>query len=98
MATVDFSATARRDLVGIVRVIAAERPNVARRMRDRIVEACLHHAEQPGLGRSFDDLRPGVAGFLVGPYWVFYVAVPSGIRVVRILHGRRDWPRLIGRR
>ena len=95
MARVDVSASARDDLVELVETIAKDSPLAARRMRDRIVERFASVAEQPGLGSPHDILRPGLRGNLVGPYWIFYVGVADGVRIVRILHGRRDWQRLL---
>lgn len=95
MAEVEFSHSARTDLYDIVDTIASDRPRAARRLRDRIVERCLRVAEQPLLAASHGHIREGVRGFLVGPYWVFFTATDKGIRIVRILHGRRDWQRLL---
>jgi len=47
-------------------------------------------AEQPRLGRSREELAPGLRSFPFGRYVIFYEVIPDGIAVVRVLHGARD--------
>jgi toxin ParE1/3/4 len=42
------------------------------------------------IGRSRDELAPGMRSFPVGRYVVFYLPLDDGIDVVRVLHGARD--------
>jgi len=44
----------------------------------------------PGMGKAYDDLIPGMRGFVVDDYLVFYVAVGGGIQVLRVINGYRD--------
>jgi len=90
-----FTAAAHRDLASLVETIAADRPRAARAMRDRIVERCGHLAEHPHRGTPQHNVRLELRGSVVGPYWIFYTAAADGIRVIRILHGRRDCQALL---
>jgi toxin ParE1/3/4 len=47
-------------------------------------------AEQPGLGRTRDDLSEGLRGFVYSRHVIFYRSTEWGIDVVRILHVNRD--------
>ncbi|WP_244443170.1 type II toxin-antitoxin system RelE/ParE family toxin [Bradyrhizobium sp. Ai1a-2] len=44
----------------------------------------------PRAGRAREDLAPKLRSFPVGNYLIFYVPVPDGIEVVRVMHARRD--------
>jgi toxin ParE1/3/4 len=55
------------------------------------VDAKFHLlAEQPMLGRSREELAPGLRSFPLGRYVIFYEVIPDGIAIVRVLHGARD--------
>lgn len=47
-------------------------------------------AGQPELGRRRDELAENLRSLAVGRYVIFYLPVPKGIEVVRVLHGARD--------
>ena len=47
-------------------------------------------AQQPMLGRSREELAPGLRSFSLQRYVIFYEVTPNGITVVRVLHGARD--------
>lgn len=47
-------------------------------------------AAQPMMGRTREELAPGVRNFPFGRYVVFYMPMDDGIDVVRVLHGARD--------
>jgi toxin ParE1/3/4 len=47
-------------------------------------------AEQPNIGRVRDELAKDMRSFPLGRYVIFYVVLPNGIEVVRVLHGARD--------
>jgi toxin ParE1/3/4 len=42
------------------------------------------------MGRRRPELAPGIHGFPVGRYVVFYRPSSNGIEIVRVLHGARD--------
>ena len=51
-------------------------------------------ATRPKLGEQRPDLQPGIRIFRVGSHVVLYVPIESGIRVLRVLEGHRDYPAL----
>ena len=57
---------------------------------DRLDEKFALWATQPMMGRSRDELTPGVRSLAFGRYVVFYEPLPDGIDVVRVLHSSRD--------
>jgi len=57
---------------------------------DRIEEAFDMLAQMPLAGRSRTELAAGLRSFPVGNYLIFYVPLPDGIEVVRVMSSRRD--------
>ena len=47
-------------------------------------------AESPVLGRSSDAIRPGYRRLREGRHVIYYVLIPDGIKVVRVLHTSMD--------
>jgi toxin ParE1/3/4 len=47
-------------------------------------------ATRPLMGRTRDDLSPGLRSLSFGRYVIFYLPVDDGIDVVRVLHSARD--------
>jgi toxin ParE1/3/4 len=43
-------------------------------------------AQNPTVGRPCDSIRPGLRRFEIGKHVVFYVLVPNGIQILRVLH------------
>jgi len=55
----------------------------------------LTNAAQPShsslyIGTSRDELMPALRSLPVGNYLIFYLPIPDGIEVVRVLPGMRD--------
>ncbi len=93
MATVARSSRAETDLIEIWGAIAKEDTNAADRQLDRIDAACEMLARNPHGGPQREDLAHGLRFYPVGNYLIFYTLGDSGITVVRVLHGARDYPR-----
>lgn len=91
MAEVLRSDPAKADLLQIWHFIAHENPLAADRQLDRINDACNMLAENPEGGPRREDLAPGLRFFPVGNYLIFYVPAQTGITVLRVLHGSRDY-------
>ncbi|MCE2839244.1 MAG: type II toxin-antitoxin system RelE/ParE family toxin [Cyanobium sp. 49614_E6] len=47
-------------------------------------------AQKSGLGRRRKELAEGLRSFPVGRYVIFYLPIPGGVQIVRVLHGARD--------
>ncbi|MEI9965021.1 MAG: type II toxin-antitoxin system RelE/ParE family toxin [Caulobacteraceae bacterium] len=67
-----------------------DNPPAADRLIERLLERSRSLLDQPQKAPLRDDLSPGLRALPVGDHIVFYVERDEGIRIVRILHGRRD--------
>lgn len=97
MRRVRFQPQAKRDLQDILRYIVRESATwiVARRFVDLIQDQCRELASLPGtLGRSRDDLGPGLRSTVVRNYVVLFRYETGVMRIVRIVEGHRDFPTL----
>ncbi len=81
---------AEADILEIWDYIADDSIDAADRWVDRLDEQLGLLAEQPMMGRSRDELSPGVRSFPLGRYVIFYAPLDDGIDVIRVLHGARD--------
>jgi toxin ParE1/3/4 len=90
MARARQSALAAADLLELWVHVAREDLAAADRLLDRIEEVCNALAASPQLGRSREELAPGLRSFPVGRYVIFYRLGRGGIEVARVLHGARD--------
>jgi toxin ParE1/3/4 len=57
---------------------------------DSIDERCATLAQFPYIGTSRDELMLALRSLPVGNYLIFYLPIPNGIEVVRVLPGMRD--------
>ncbi len=61
---------------------------------DGIIDAITEHfyalAQYPRMGRSRDDLRPGLRSFAVGEYVIVYSIENEDVEILRVFHGRQD--------
>jgi toxin ParE1/3/4 len=46
--------------------------------------------QNPLAGRERPELQRGLRSFPVGSYLVFYLPLPDGVEVVRVMSGRQD--------
>ena len=94
-----LTAPARHDLAAIWAWIAENGgQSTADGVLARLRDACISLAENPFIGRERPDLRSGIRSFAVPPHLIFYEPVPSGIRVLRVIHGARHLPRALQER
>jgi toxin ParE1/3/4 len=70
--------------------IADDNVRAADATLDRIEQAFDMLAQNPLAGRARNDLASKLRSFPVGSYIIFYVPVPDGIDVVRVMNGRQD--------
>ena len=85
------SDRAEIDLLEIWLYIAERSVSAANRMIDKLHSEAEILAEFPGFGQRRDDLRSGLRSWPVGKYIIFYVSTDSGIAIVRVLHGARNF-------
>lgn len=93
---IHLAADADRDLREILSYVATESGSteIADRLLDRIVDRYSQLIRFPYLGRSRDDLGSGRRNLTVGEYVIVYRIVEYEVRILRIVHGRRDLPAL----
>lgn len=91
MALIGLSPRAERDLINLWQYIADESSDTrADAFLDRVLNKLELLAEQPGIGRQRDELKPNLRSHPIGRYVVFYFPLDDGIDVVRVLYGGRD--------
>lgn len=93
-----ISRRAQNDLDAIWVFIATESGNteIADRVLDSISGAFRILRRTPFIGRNRGpDLQRDLRSHAVGNYVIFYRIESSDVRIVRILHGRRDIPAVL---
>ena len=79
------------DLADIWAYIALDSPDNTDLFIDRIFRICQQRlASNPRLGRTREELSPGLRSLVFESYAIFYHPMPNGVAVVRVLHGMRD--------
>lgn len=93
-----FTPEAEQDLIDIADYLSQWSPTAAQRVLDDIERTCRTLASNPGLGRSREDLGPGLRSMPVGKYIIIFRAAPaqSTVEIIRVLHGRRNIPTVFG--
>ncbi len=82
---------ARADLFDIDAYIAERNPLAAERLIERLIQAMQTLVRMPMMGRTCEDLGlPAVRRFVVEKHHIFYVLDGKDLKVVRVIHGRRD--------
>ena len=82
--------------------ISGDRPGAGQRFLTSSRAAMERLAEFPGIGRAREFKSPALAGIrswrIPGfeRYLVFYKEIADGVEVVRVVHGARDLPTLLG--
>lgn len=96
MSQVQFTPEASQDLIDIADYLSQYNPATAQRVIDEVERTCRTLGNNPGLGRSREDLGPGLRSSVSGKYVIIFRAAPNGIEVIRVLHGRRNIPTVFG--
>jgi toxin ParE1/3/4 len=89
MATVCFTPLAISDLKEIRNFIARDKPRIASQYMTMLKQKCELLANSPKLGIQRDEYCK-LYKFPVESYLIFYRISPTGIEVIRVLHGSRD--------
>ena len=96
MATVSRRPLAALDILDVWDHIAADDQAAADRWIDEIDASLTTLATQPMMGRARPELATDLRSFPFRRYVIFYLPLPDGIDVVRVLHSARDIDELIG--
>jgi toxin ParE1/3/4 len=90
VARITLRSEAETDVLEIWGYIADDSVVEADHWLDRLDEKFALWAEQPSIGRSREELAPGLRSMPFGRYVVFFMPQAEGIDIVRVLHGSRD--------
>src|SRR5258706_3757792 len=90
MASVVVRPRASEDLAEVWAYIAQDSVKHADRFAVLIDDHFRALARRPLMGRSRPELAPELRSFPVGHYVIFYLPLPKGVEIVRVLHGARD--------
>jgi toxin ParE1/3/4 len=93
MARYYLSAAAEADVDNIGLWIARNSLDAAKKWVDDLEEKLEILSVTPGGGTDQSHLRKGMRSSPFGHYLLFYKKVRGGIRVLRIIHGARDYRR-----
>jgi toxin ParE1/3/4 len=96
MGTYSFSEDANADLEEICAYLELHNPQVASQLFDRIRHKCKLTSDFPGIERSYAELIPGLRGFIVNDYVVFYIVIGEAVQILRIVNGYRDLEEIFG--
>ncbi len=90
MPKVLLRSQAETDLDDIWWYIAQDNPDAADHFLDKIEERLHALAQFPDMGIKRDELMPSLRSLAIGNYLIFYLPLPNGIEVVRVLPGMRE--------
>jgi toxin ParE1/3/4 len=85
-----FSDDAIADLDEICDYLGSRNVSAASRLFDQIRRKAKLVASFPNAGKPYDHLIPGLRGFIVNDYIVFYIRDGDGIEILRVISGYRD--------
>jgi toxin ParE1/3/4 len=90
MGSYGFSEDANADLHEICTYLELRNKKFASQLFDSIRKKCKLVTDFPEMGRSYEELIPGLRGFVVGNYIIFYMVVGDSAQIPRIVNGYRD--------
>jgi len=96
--TVRLLSVAEEDLAEAITFIAADNPVAAQALAEKMEKSLAALARHPAMGKMPADselIQLGYRYLIVDNYLIFYVYEANVILVHRILHGARDYRRLL---
>ncbi|HEV8377467.1 MAG TPA: type II toxin-antitoxin system RelE/ParE family toxin [Tepidisphaeraceae bacterium] len=84
---------AERDIDQIADWIARGSESAAHKWLGELDEKFSVIARTPGIGTDRNSLRRGVRSYAFGNYLIFFKATKSGVSILRVIHGARDYRR-----
>ncbi len=92
MKRIRVSRPAERDLDDIWHYVGKKSGSIetADRLVDSITEAFHLFAQAPEAGTRRDEIAPGLRGFPVANYIIYYAVTERHLVISRVLHGMRD--------
>lgn len=90
----EFSPESRLDLLEIATFIARDNPARARTFVTELETVCGNLVAHPEIGVLRPELHGRLRMLPHGRYLIFYQMLQDTVRIVRILHGARDFTAL----
>jgi toxin ParE1/3/4 len=81
---------AETDLAEILEYLEERSPQAAERLAKAIDDRCSLLSQLPLMGRTREELGPGLRSVVVEQYVLFYRVTATTVEVLRFLHGARD--------
>jgi toxin ParE1/3/4 len=100
--SLEIRFAAAHDLEQCARHIRKDSPRSASRFLQAAKTTCRMLLKFPAMGSTFHSIRPELKGLHVFPvkgfrsYLLFYRPTRTGIELIRVLHGARDIPTILG--
>lgn len=85
-----LSKEAEQDLENLWAYLGERNDLAADRQVAKLLDKFPMLAKFPTMGVSRDRLLEGLRSFPVKPYIIFYILIPDGIEILRIIHQARD--------
>ena len=81
---------AETDVAEILEYLEERSPQAAELLAKAIDDRCSLLSQLPLMGRTREELAPGLRSVVVEPYVLFYRVTATAVEILRILHGSRD--------
>jgi toxin ParE1/3/4 len=79
----------------ITTTIASDNPRAAHQWLSKIEKTFEPLGTMPLMGVARFDVRPELRTFAFGNYLILHRAPESGVDIVRVVHGAREWAGLV---
>ncbi|MFA6291604.1 MAG: type II toxin-antitoxin system RelE/ParE family toxin [Victivallales bacterium] len=85
-----ISKQAIEDLTDIWSYIALDNYDAADEFTDKLYASCKNLSKMPEMGRSRDELLPGLRSLTYKGYIIFYRSGKQKLEIIRVLNGCMD--------
>ena len=86
-----ISQQAIRDMDAISSYFAERNVEAGERFLRSLNDKCVNLRQFPNMGKSYEDLRPGLRGVPINGHIIFYRATEEELRILRVISGRQDF-------
>jgi toxin ParE1/3/4 len=86
----EISRTANADLEEIVDYLSDQSFESSEQFIRKFDQKCQNLVSFPRIGKPYDALQPGLRGFLLDRYIIFYIVTDEAVTIARIVRGDRD--------
>lgn len=87
-----INVLASKDLNDIADYFAENNLEAGERFFHEFNRKCGQLVAFPSSGKRYEHIRSGLRGLSLKGYVVFYRLLDDGIEILRVIHGRRDFP------